>query len=70
VLFADDACLKATGHKDDILRKLQCGFTSLQSWCERRIIKINEDKTKVVYFSHRYRLVEADLEMKERPSPL
>jgi hypothetical protein len=35
-----------------IVRKLQCGLSSMEAWCERWNIKINEDKIRGVYFSH------------------
>jgi hypothetical protein len=35
-----------------IVRKLQRGLSSMEAWCERWNIKINEDKTQGIYFSH------------------
>jgi hypothetical protein len=53
-LFADDTCLYATELKEGyVLRKLQRGLNSMAVWCERGNIKINEDKTRAIYFSHR-----------------
>jgi hypothetical protein len=37
-LFADDTCIYVTDRKE--------------TWCERWNIKINEDKTQAIYFSH------------------
>jgi hypothetical protein len=37
--------------------------------CERWNIKTNEDKTQTIYFSHRYRPVEAFLVLKVRQVP-
>jgi hypothetical protein len=55
-LFADDTCLYATGHKEGyVLRKLQRGLNSMVEWSKRWNIKINEDKTQAIYFSHRIR---------------
>jgi hypothetical protein len=52
-LFADDTCLYATDRKEGfIVRRLQRGLTSIEAWCERWNIKINEDKTQGIYFSH------------------
>jgi retron-type reverse transcriptase len=52
-LFADDTCLYATDRKEGfIIRKLQRGLSSNEAWCERWNIKINEDKTWGIYFSH------------------
>jgi hypothetical protein len=52
-LFADDTCLYATDRKEGfIIRKLQRGLTSVEAWCERWNIKINEDQTQGIYFSH------------------
>jgi len=47
-----------------VLRKLQRGLTSLESWCERWNIKTNEDKPRAIYFSHRRRPLEAHLTLK------
>jgi hypothetical protein len=53
-LFADDTCLYATERKEGyVLRKLQRGLNSMSAWCEHWNIKINEDKTRAIYFSHR-----------------
>jgi hypothetical protein len=52
-LFADDTCLYAQG--DFVLRKLQRGLNSMAAWCELWNIKINEDKTRTIYFSHQQR---------------
>jgi hypothetical protein len=41
-----------------VLRKLQRGFTSMESWCERWNIKITQNKTQATYFFHRLGLVE------------
>jgi hypothetical protein len=52
-LFADDTCLYATDRKEGYtVRKLQRGLDTLVAWCERWNIKINEDKTRAIYFSH------------------
>jgi hypothetical protein len=51
-IFADDNFLNATDRKEGfILRKLQRGLSSIEAWCERWNIKINEDKTRGIYFS-------------------
>jgi hypothetical protein len=55
VFFADDIRIYSTDRKDGyVLRKLQRGLTSVESWCERWNIKINEDKTQAIYFSRGY----------------
>jgi hypothetical protein len=55
-LFADDTCLYATERKDGyVVRKLQRGLNSVAAWCERWNIKINEEKTQAIHFSHRIR---------------
>jgi hypothetical protein len=51
-LFAGDTCLYATdrqGKEGFIVRKLQHGLSSMETWCERWNIKMNEDKTQGVY---------------------
>jgi hypothetical protein len=53
-LFASDTYLHTTDPKEGyVLRELQRGVTSMESWCERWHIKINEDKTQAICFSHR-----------------
>jgi hypothetical protein len=55
-LFADDTCLYATDPKESyVLGKIQRGLNSMAAWWERWNIKINEDKTGVIYFTHRNR---------------
>jgi hypothetical protein len=52
-LFADETCIYATDCKESyVLRKLQRGLSAIETWCERWNIKINEDKTQAIYFSH------------------
>jgi hypothetical protein len=56
-LFADDTCLYAIECKDGyVLRKLQRGLNSMVEWSKRWNIKLNEDKTQAIYYSHRIRL--------------
>jgi hypothetical protein len=39
-LFADDTCLYATGRKEVfVVRKIQRGVSSMESCCEREILK-------------------------------
>jgi hypothetical protein len=42
-----------------VLRKLQCGFTSMESWCEHWNVKISEVKNQAIYFSQRPKQIEA-----------
>jgi hypothetical protein len=66
-LLAGDTCLYSTYHKAGyVLRKLQCGFTSTESLCERWNINKNENNIQTIYFSHRRRPVEAFLALKGR----
>jgi hypothetical protein len=52
-LFADYTCPYATERKEGyVLRKVQRGLNSMSAWCKRWNIKINEDKTLAIYFSH------------------
>jgi hypothetical protein len=47
VFFAEYTCLYARDRKEDfVVRKLQRGLSSLETWCERWNIKINEEKTR------------------------
>jgi hypothetical protein len=49
----DDTCLYATGRKESyVVMKLQRGLDSMGAWCECSNIKINEGKTRAIYFSH------------------
>jgi hypothetical protein len=54
--FADNTCIYTTDHKEGyVLDKLQRGLISMESWCERWNIRISEDETRVILFSHRRR---------------
>jgi hypothetical protein len=69
-LFADDTCLYATDRKEGyIVRKLQRGLDTLVAWCERWNIKINEDKTRAIYFSHQRAPPESLLTLNGRTIP-
>jgi hypothetical protein len=55
-LFADDTCLYATDRKQGyVLRKIQRVLNSMATRCEPWNIKINEDKTRAIYFTRRNR---------------
>jgi hypothetical protein len=55
-LFADDTCLYETERKEGyVLRKVQSGLNFMSVWCERWDIKINEENTMAIYFSHQRR---------------
>jgi hypothetical protein len=55
-LFAEDTCLYTTERKEGyVLRKFQRGLNSVVEWSKHWNIKINEDKTQAIYFSHRIR---------------
>jgi hypothetical protein len=61
-LFADDTSLYATDRKEGfIVRKLQRGLSSMEDWCERWNIKINEDNAQGIYFSRSRRPPESRL---------
>jgi hypothetical protein len=52
-LFVDDTCLYTTDNKEGyVLRKIQRELNSMAAWCELWNIKINEDKTRAIYFTH------------------
>jgi retron-type reverse transcriptase len=66
-LFADDTSLCATEGKEGfVLRKLQRGLDAIATCCERWNIKINEEKSQVIFFSHRRRQPEPPLTLNER----
>jgi hypothetical protein len=46
-LITDDTCLYAIDRKENfVVRKLQRGLSSIETWHERWNIKINDDKTR------------------------
>jgi hypothetical protein len=48
-LFIYDTCIYVTDRKECyVLRKLQRGVSSIETWCKRWNIKIDEDKTRAV----------------------
>jgi hypothetical protein len=60
----------ATNRKEGyIVRKLQRGLDTLVAWCERWNIRINEDKTRVIYFSHQRAPPESILTLNGRNIP-
>jgi hypothetical protein len=69
-LFAGDTRIYATDLRECfVLRKLHRGLSVIDKWYERRNIKINEDKTHAIYFSHRLRPRGAYLTQNERNIP-
>jgi hypothetical protein len=63
-LFADDTCPYETECKEGyVLRKLQRGLDAIEKWCEHWNIKINEEKTQAIYFSHRRRPPKSHLKL-------
>jgi hypothetical protein len=55
-LFAGDTWLYAADRKlGYTVRNLQRGLSSMDTWCERWNIKVNEDKTKGIYFYYNRR---------------
>jgi hypothetical protein len=69
-LFTADTCsYSADGEESYVLRKLQRCLTATESWCERWNIKLNEENTQVIYFSHRRTPVEAFLTLKGKQIP-
>jgi hypothetical protein len=70
LLLSDDTCIHATDRKEDfVLRKLQRGLSAIETWCERWYIKINEDKSQAIYFSHRLTAPETHLILNGRNIP-
>jgi hypothetical protein len=52
-LFTDDTCLYETDRKEGfVVRKLHRGLNSIETWCDRRNIKTNKEKTQGIYVSH------------------
>jgi hypothetical protein len=70
-LFADETCLYGTDRMEGyVLRKIQCGLYSMAAWCKRWNIKINEDKTRTIYFTRRNRPPDSLLKFNERNNPI
>jgi hypothetical protein len=69
-LFADDTCIYATDRKEGyVLRRVQRVLNSMATWCESWNIKINEDKIREIYFTHRNRLPDSLLTLNGRNIP-
>jgi hypothetical protein len=67
VLFANGTCMYSTYRQEGyVLRKQQRGLNSIETWCKGWNIKIDEDKTRVVYFAYRFRPPEAHLTLSGR----
>jgi hypothetical protein len=68
--YSPNTCVYATDCKEDyVLRKLQRGLSAIETWCERWNIKINEDNTQAIYFSHRLRPHEVHLTLNGQNIP-
>jgi hypothetical protein len=66
-----DTCIYVTDCKEGyVTRRLQRGFSVIETGCERWNIKINKDKTQVIYFSHDLRSPETHLPSNGRNIPL
>jgi hypothetical protein len=70
-LFADEIYIHTHTHthttdckEGNVLRNVQRGLTSMESWCESSNMKIDEDKIQAIYFSHRRIPVEAHFTLK------
>jgi hypothetical protein len=69
--FADDNCLYATDLKEGfVVRNLQWGVNSVETWCELGNIKINKDKTQGIYFSRSLRWPESHLKLNVKDIPI
>jgi hypothetical protein len=69
-LSADDTNLYATVCKEGyVLRKLRRWLNSMATWCKHWNIKINEEKTRAVYFSHKIRPPESPLTLNGQNIP-
>jgi hypothetical protein len=69
-LFADDTCLYAKDRKEGyVLRKIRHGLNCMAAWCEHWNIKINEEKTWAIYFTHRNRQPDSPLTLNGRNIP-
>jgi hypothetical protein len=65
-----DTCIYTTDRKEGyVLRKLQRGLNTTETWYERWNIRINEDKAQTIYFSHKFTPPEAHLTLNGRNIP-
>jgi hypothetical protein len=48
---------------------LQRGLDAIETWCEHWNIKINDEKTQAIYFTHRRRSPESHLKLNGRNVP-
>jgi hypothetical protein len=64
-LFADDTYRK----EGYVLRKIQRGLNCMAAWCVRWNVKINEEKTRAIYFTHRNRPPDSSLTLNGRNIP-
>jgi hypothetical protein len=60
--------MRQTAKRVMFLESLQRGLSAIET-CECWNIKINEDKTQAIYFSHRFRPPEAHLALSVRNIP-
>jgi hypothetical protein len=65
----DQLTVVVKGKEGYVLTKHQRGLNSIAAWCERWNIKINEDKTRAIYFTHRIRPTEPLLILNGRNIP-
>jgi hypothetical protein len=69
-LFVDDTCLYETDSKEGyVLRKIQRVLDSMAASCKHWNIKINEDKTRAIYFTRRNRPSDSVLTLNGRNIP-
>jgi hypothetical protein len=68
--FEDDTCLYASDGKGGfVVRKFQGRLRSMETWCDRWNIKINEHKTWGIYCSRSHRPPESHLTLNGRNIP-
>jgi hypothetical protein len=60
-LLADDTCLYPTIRKEGFVRYLQRRLSSMETLCERWNIKLNEEKTRGIYFCRSRRPTDSHL---------
>jgi hypothetical protein len=68
--FPDDTCLYATDRKESyVMRKIQRGLNCMAAWCKGWNVKINKEKTRVIYFTDRNRPPDSPLTFNGRSIP-
>jgi hypothetical protein len=68
--IVDHLCLYATDRKEGyVLRKIQRSLNCMAAWCVGSNVRINEEKTRAIYFTQRNRPPDSPLTLNGRNIP-